>query len=41
MREFAVNLYNNGGPAVDQIKKLFGEETAKRLILRHMYGVDE
>ena len=41
VREFAVNLYNNGGPAVDQIKKLFGEETAKRLILRHMYGVDE
>ncbi len=38
-RAFAERLFAEGGPAVDQVTKLFGAETAKRLILRHMYGV--
>ena len=40
-RAFAENLLNQGGPAVDQVTRLFGRETAERLILRHMYGVEE
>ncbi len=36
---FAQNLINNGGPAVDQMTKLFGRETAERLVLGHMYNV--
>ena len=40
-RAFAERLFAEGGPAVDQVTKLFGAEVAKRLILRHMYGVDE
>lgn len=39
-RAFAENLLNHGGPAVDQVTRLFGRETAERLILRHMYGVE-
>ncbi len=39
IHEFAETLFLQGGPAVNQVKKLFGEETAKRLILNHMYGV--
>ena len=38
-RAFAERLFTEGGPAVDQVTKLFGPETAKRLILRYMYGV--
>ncbi len=38
-RAFAERLFAEGGPAVDQVTKLFGPETARRLILRHMYGV--
>ena len=38
-RAFAERLFAEGGPAVDQVTKLFGTEMAKRLILRHMYGV--
>lgn len=38
---FANGLIENGGPAVDQVKKLFGEDLAKRLVLGHMYGVDD
>lgn len=40
-RAFAERLFAEGGPAVDQVTKLFGTETARRLILRHMYGVKE
>ena len=36
--QFAENLLSQGGQAVDTITKLFGKETAKRLILHHMYG---
>ena len=37
--EFANKLYESGGPAVDQVKKLFGDETARRLVVNRMYGV--
>ncbi len=40
VKDFAEKLLSNGGPAVDQVKKLFGEEVAERLILKHMYGVE-
>lgn len=39
VESFAQTLFRQGGPAVDQVTKLFGEETARRLILRHMYGI--
>lgn len=39
VKEFAETLFAQGGPAVDQVTKLFGKETAGRLILGHMYGV--
>ena len=39
VRAFAERLFAEGGPAVDQVTKLFGEQTARRLILQHMYGV--
>ena len=39
VRQFAQTLFDQGGPAVDQVTKLFGRETAERLILGHMYGV--
>ena len=38
VQAFAERLFAEGGPAVDQVTKLFGEQTAKRLILQHMYG---
>ena len=37
--EFVQGLLDNGGPAVNQFRKLFGEETTVRLISRHMYGI--
>ena len=40
VKAFAERLFEEGGPAVDQVTKLFGRETANRLILRWMYGVD-
>lgn len=39
IRDFACTLVEKGGPAVNQFTKLFGNETAERLILKHMYGV--
>ena len=38
-RDFAEKLFASGGPAVDQVTRLFGRETAQRLILQHMYGI--
>ena len=38
VQAFAERLFGEGGPAVDQVTKLFGEQTAKRIILRYMYG---
>ncbi|MBR3159425.1 MAG: hypothetical protein IKG18_15730 [Atopobiaceae bacterium] len=40
VQAFAERLFEEGGPAVDQVTKLFGEQTARRLILRYMYGVN-
>ena len=41
VRSFAETLYSEGGPAVDMLTQLFGEETAKRVILGHMYGLKD
>ena len=38
--EFADSLLKNGGPAVNKIKKMFGEQKACRIIRDHMYGAD-
>ena len=38
-RAFAEKLFASGGPAVDQVTRLFGRDTAQRLILRYMYGI--
>ena len=38
--QFAETLFLQGGPAVDTITRLFGRETAGRLLLHHMYGSD-
>ncbi len=37
---FAETLFSKGGPAVDQVKKLFGETIAKKLVVNCMYGVE-
>lgn len=39
IRKFAQGLLDNGGPAVNQVRKMFGEEVTQRLILEYMYGV--
>ncbi len=39
IRSFAERLFEEGGPAVDMLTKLFGADTARRVILGHMYGV--
>ena len=38
---FAQGLLDHGGPAVDQFRKLFGEDATKRIVLGHMYGVQK
>ena len=38
IERFANELYANGGTAVNMITRLFGKETAKRVIVKHMYG---
>lgn len=38
-RDFTETLLKSGGPAIDQMTRLFGRDTAERMILRHMYGV--
>ncbi len=38
VQAFAEKLFEEGGPAVNQVTKLFGKQTAKRLVLQHMYG---
>lgn len=38
VQDFARKLASNGGSAVNMMTKLFGEETAKRVIIEHMYG---
>ena len=39
-RNFAQGLLDHGGPAVDQVRKMFGEEKTCRLIRKHMYGTE-
>ncbi|MBQ3302320.1 MAG: hypothetical protein IJH04_09315 [Eggerthellaceae bacterium] len=41
VRTFAETLFSQGGPAVDQVTKLFGAETARRLVVGAMYGVKD
>lgn len=38
-REYAEKLVSNKGPAVDTMRNHFGDETMRRVVLRHMYGV--
>jgi len=38
VRAFADTLFTTGGPAVDQVKSLFGDDIARRLVCTHMYG---
>ena len=38
--DFARTLVKNDGPAVSMMAKLFGEETMRRIVLKHMYGVE-
>ncbi len=40
VRSFAEHLYADGGVAVQQITQLFGSETARRIVVQHMYGVE-
>lgn len=41
VRDFAERLFASGGPAVSQVTKLFGDEVARRLVVHHLYGVEE
>lgn len=41
VRAFAEQLYAQGGPAVNTVTKLFGSQTARRLVVRYMYGAEE
>ena len=38
-RAFAQQLIDEGGPAVSQYRKLFGDEVTSRIVLHHMYGL--
>lgn len=38
VRTFAQRLFEEGGPAVNMVTKLFGERTARRVVVQHMYG---
>ena len=38
--DFARTPVENDGPAVNMMAKLFGEETMRRIVLKHMYGVE-
>ena len=41
VKHFAEALFQENGPAVSQIVKLFGSEIAHRLVVRHMYGMKD
>ena len=41
VKAFAQGLIDHGGPAVDPVKKMFGKETAQRLVVCHMYGIQD
>ena len=38
-RKYAEGLLNNGGPAVDSMKKMIGEERTEKLVREFMYAV--
>ena len=38
--DFARTLVENDGPAVNMMAKLFGEETMRRIVLKHMSGIE-
>ena len=40
IRRFADSLISAGGPAVSMFTKMFGEETAKKVVLQYMYGCE-
>ena len=40
-RTYAERLYAEGGVAVQQVTKLFGSDAAHRLVVQHMYGVED
>ena len=40
VRSFAEHLFSDGGVAVKQMTRLFGSETARRMVVQHMYGVE-
>ena len=35
--EFSGSLFNNGGPAVNQFKKMIGEEKTEEFLKRYMF----
>ncbi len=39
IQDFAGKLLENGGPAVNEVRKLFGDDFAERLVMQYMYGV--
>ena len=39
VRYFAQKLASNDGPAVSMMSNLFGKETMRRIVMKHMYGV--
>lgn len=39
--DFARRLLREGGPAVDQVRRMFGDEITERLVLQHMYGTGD
>ena len=38
IQDFASKLLENGGPAVNEVRKLFGDDFVKRLVMQYMYG---
>ena len=41
VRKYAETLFSQGGPAVNQMTKLFGAEIARRMVVTRMYGVKD
>lgn len=39
VKDFAHKLVESGGSAVNTMTRLFGDETTRRMVLEHMYGV--
>ena len=41
IREYAETLVENGGPAVNSFKKMFGEEKTRKIVIENMYGIEK